>query len=64
MCSAWVLCGKEAESTSAAPICNHPAPAATHNTASSLFCLTIEYCAAFFLQNLNPQEMSDAEKYK
>ena len=42
MCSAWVLCGKEAEATTAPAICKQPARATTSaTTVCSLRCPTI-----------------------
>ena len=46
MCSAWLLCGKEAEATSGAPICNQPAR--PHSSATTVcFYWTIDAFALF-----------------
>ena len=48
MCSAWLLCGKEAEATSGAPICNQPAR--PHSSATTVcFYWTIDAFALMFI---------------
>ena len=55
MCSAWVLCGKEAEATTAPAICKQPARATTSaTTVCSLRCPTIARSAPTMAQK-NPR---------
>ena len=63
MCSAWVLCGKEAEATTAPAICKQPARATTSaTTVCSLRCPTIARSAPTMAQK-NPRRWTDEKLY-
>ena len=63
MCSAWVLCGKEAEATRAPAICKQPARATTSaTTVCSLRCPTIARSAPTMPQK-KPRRWTNEKLY-